>query len=118
MCMCLVVGRPGRQPPPPPTLPRAVNIVFFSTGVFQVLEGMFGLAGRLFGVSITPADGEAEVWNPDVRFFNIKDTASGGERREKLMLTLMLKLRLTLTLQLRLRLQLNSTTEKPAREGT
>ncbi len=40
---------------------------------------MFGLAGRLFGVSITPADGEAEVWNPDVRFFNIKDTASGGE---------------------------------------
>ncbi|CAN0283856.1 unnamed protein product, partial [Ectocarpus sp. 4 AP-2014] len=43
----------------------------------EVLEGMFGLAGRLFGVSITPADGEAEVWNPDVRFFNIKDTASG-----------------------------------------
>ncbi|CAM9824141.1 unnamed protein product, partial [Hapterophycus canaliculatus] len=43
----------------------------------KVLEGMFGLAGRLFGVSITPADGEAEVWNPDVRFFNIKDKASG-----------------------------------------
>ncbi|CAN0415429.1 unnamed protein product [Pylaiella littoralis] len=43
----------------------------------KVLEGMFGLAGRLFGVSISPADGEAEVWNPDVRFFNIKDTASG-----------------------------------------
>lgn len=40
---------------------------------------MFGLAGRLFGVSITPADGEAEVWNPDVRFFNIKDKSSGGE---------------------------------------
>lgn len=45
----------------------------------QVLEGMFALAGRLFGVSITPADGEAEVWNPDVKFFNIKDKASGGE---------------------------------------
>eukprot|EP00903_Cladosiphon_okamuranus_P008310 g7994.t1 len=43
----------------------------------EVLQGMFGLAGRLFGVSITPADGEAEVWNPDVRFFNIKDTSSG-----------------------------------------
>lgn len=39
---------------------------------------MFGLAGRLFGVSITPADGEAEVWNPDVRFFSIKDKSSGG----------------------------------------
>lgn len=57
---------------------------------------MFGLAGRLFGVSITPADGEAEVWNPDVRFFNIKDTASGGERRGKLKLSLRLKLKLTL----------------------
>lgn len=46
---------------------------------FQVLQGMFGLAGRLFGVSITPADGEAEVWHPDVRFFNIKDKSSGGD---------------------------------------
>eukprot|EP00752_Nemacystus_decipiens_P012062 g10693.t1 len=43
----------------------------------EVLQGMFGLAGRLFGVTITPADGEAEVWNPDVRFFNIKDKSSG-----------------------------------------
>lgn len=50
-----------------------------SVSFFQVLQGMFGLAGRLFGVSISPADGEAEVWNPDVRFFNIKDTSSGGE---------------------------------------
>jgi oligopeptidase A len=38
---------------------------------------MFGLANRLFGVTIEAADGQAQVWHPDVRFFNIKDTASG-----------------------------------------
>lgn len=58
----------------PRLYPRAAIVLFV-----QVLQGMFGLAGRLFGVSITPADGEAEVWNPDVRFFNIKDKSSGGE---------------------------------------
>lgn len=59
-------------------------------GGFQVLEGMFSLAGRLFGVSITAADGEAEVWNPDVRFFSIKDNISGGERHTGLLLQLLL----------------------------
>lgn len=37
----------------------------------QVLNGLFDLANRLFGVTITPADGEAPVWHPDVRYFRI-----------------------------------------------
>ena len=43
----------------------------------NVLEGMFGLAERLFGVSIVSADGEAEIWHADVRYFNVKDSESG-----------------------------------------
>ena len=39
----------------------------------RVLEGLFRLAERLFGVRITPADGEAPVWHPDVRFFRLAD---------------------------------------------
>jgi oligopeptidase A len=38
-----------------------------------VLEGLFALARRLFGVVISPADGEAQVWHPDVRFFRVAD---------------------------------------------
>ena len=41
-----------------------------------VLEGLFGLARRLFGVEIVAADGEAAVWHPDVRFFRV---SSAGE---------------------------------------
>ncbi|MBE7381491.1 MAG: M3 family metallopeptidase [Leptolyngbya sp. SIO1E4] len=37
----------------------------------QVLEGLFTLASRLFGVVITAADGEASVWHPDVRYFQV-----------------------------------------------
>ena len=37
----------------------------------QVLEGLFTLANRLFGVVITAADGEAPVWHPDVRYFQV-----------------------------------------------
>jgi oligopeptidase A len=37
----------------------------------RVLEGLFALATRLFGVTITAADGEVPVWHPDVRFFRI-----------------------------------------------
>ncbi|HRR33788.1 MAG TPA: M3 family metallopeptidase [Kiritimatiellia bacterium] len=40
----------------------------------RVLEGLFELAERLFGITITPADGEAPVWHPDVRFFRVADT--------------------------------------------
>jgi len=39
----------------------------------QVLEGLFTLASRLFGVTITAADGEAPVWHPDVRYFQVMD---------------------------------------------
>ena len=41
----------------------------------RVLDGLFALAGRLFGVRITAADGEAPVWHPDVRFFRVADTS-------------------------------------------
>ncbi len=37
----------------------------------QVLDGLFALAKRLFGVTIAPADGEAPVWHPDVRYFQV-----------------------------------------------
>ncbi|KOP24777.1 peptidase M3 [Hapalosiphon sp. MRB220] len=39
----------------------------------QVLDGLFGLVNRLFGVSVTPADGQAPVWHEDVRYFQIAD---------------------------------------------
>lgn len=39
----------------------------------RVLDGLFALAGRLFGVSIEAADGETSVWHPDVRFFRVRD---------------------------------------------
>jgi oligopeptidase A len=38
----------------------------------RVLDGLFALAGRLFGVLIESADGETSVWNPDVRFFRVR----------------------------------------------
>lgn len=39
----------------------------------NVLEGMFGLVRRLFGIVVTAADGEAPVWQKDVRYFKIAD---------------------------------------------
>ncbi|MFQ3680131.1 MAG: M3 family metallopeptidase, partial [Pseudanabaenaceae cyanobacterium] len=39
----------------------------------NVLRGLFGLAERLFGVTVQPADGKAPVWHPDVRYFEIFD---------------------------------------------
>ena len=39
----------------------------------QVLKGLFNLVQRIFGVTISPADGEAPVWQEDVRYFQIAD---------------------------------------------
>ena len=39
----------------------------------KVLDGLFGLANRIFGITITAADGQAPVWQSDVRYFQIKD---------------------------------------------
>ena len=39
----------------------------------QVLEGLFGLVHRIFGITVTPADGQAPVWQEDVRYFQIAD---------------------------------------------
>lgn len=37
----------------------------------QVLDGLFGLVNRIFGITITPADGQAPVWHEDVRYFQV-----------------------------------------------
>ncbi len=37
----------------------------------QVLEGLFTLAHQIFDITITCADGEAPIWNPDVRYFRV-----------------------------------------------
>ncbi|MHC5062436.1 MAG: M3 family metallopeptidase [Planctomycetota bacterium] len=39
----------------------------------KVLDGLFKLANRLFGVTILDADGKAPVWHEDTRFFQILD---------------------------------------------
>lgn len=37
----------------------------------QVLDGLFNLVNRLFGVTVTAADGKAPVWHEDVRYFQV-----------------------------------------------
>ena len=41
-----------------------------------VLDGMFSLAERLFGVTIKRADGTSDVWSSDVSFFEIHDSTT------------------------------------------
>ncbi|KAI3839984.1 hypothetical protein MKX03_020472 [Papaver bracteatum] len=41
----------------------------------KVMDGLFGLAKRLFDIDIEAADGLAPVWNDDVRFYRIKDSS-------------------------------------------
>ncbi len=41
----------------------------------KVLEGLLGLAERLFDVRFTYADGEVPVWHEDVRFIRVLDRA-------------------------------------------
>ncbi len=43
----------------------------------RVLDGLFALCDRLFGIAITAADGEAPIWHPDVRFFRVHDRDDG-----------------------------------------
>ena len=43
----------------------------------KVLDGLFSLAHKLFGVTIEAADGDAPVWHPDVRFFKVSDATTG-----------------------------------------
>lgn len=42
----------------------------------KVMEGMFALTGRLFGIQVTERQG-APAWDKDVRFFDIHDAATG-----------------------------------------
>ena len=44
----------------------------------RVLEGLFALCSRLFGITIEAADGEAPVWHSDVRYFRILEGAQAG----------------------------------------
>lgn len=44
-----------------------------------VLNGLFQLANRLFGVDIVAADGAAQVWHEDVRFFKVLDSTTKEE---------------------------------------
>ncbi len=39
----------------------------------RVLEGMYELVGRIFGIVIKQADGQVPVWHPDVQYFNVLD---------------------------------------------
>jgi oligopeptidase A len=43
-----------------------------------VMDGMFALAQRLFQITITPADGTAPVWHPDVRLYKVACTQTGS----------------------------------------
>ncbi len=44
----------------------------------RVLDGLFSLLTKLFGITIRAADNEAPVWHPDVRFFRVFDAADGS----------------------------------------
>jgi oligopeptidase A len=37
----------------------------------RVLDGLFHLLNRLFGITVVPADGQAPIWQKDVRYFLI-----------------------------------------------
>ncbi|MEL4896078.1 M3 family metallopeptidase [Crocosphaera sp. Alani8] len=41
----------------------------------RVLDGLFTLAKRIFGVTIIAADGQAPIWQEDVRYFQVNNEA-------------------------------------------
>lgn len=43
----------------------------------QVLDGMFKLVERIFGVTVIEETGTVPVWHPDVQFFRMKDATTG-----------------------------------------
>ncbi|GAX13786.1 oligopeptidase A [Fistulifera solaris] len=42
----------------------------------EVLDGMFALVSRIFNIEVKAANGEAQVWHPDVSFFKVYDKAT------------------------------------------
>ncbi|EDX83628.1 Peptidase family M3 [Synechococcus sp. PCC 7335] len=42
----------------------------------NVLKGLFGLAERLFNITISADDGSAPVWHQDVRYFQVADSTT------------------------------------------
>ncbi len=43
----------------------------------SVLEGMFALAGKLYGITVQSAREPVDTWHPDVRYFELRD--AGGQ---------------------------------------
>ncbi|CAA2979760.1 probable cytosolic oligopeptidase A [Olea europaea subsp. europaea] len=41
----------------------------------KVMDGLFSLANKLFGVNVEPADGLAPVWNNDVQLYRVSDSS-------------------------------------------
>ncbi|KZC15583.1 MULTISPECIES: M3 family metallopeptidase [unclassified Rhodanobacter] len=39
-----------------------------------VIDGLFGLAGKLYGITLAPRDG-VDVWHPEVRYYDVRDAA-------------------------------------------
>ena len=47
----------------------------------QVMQGLFDLVNKLFGIEVEAADGMTPIWNKDVRFFKISSNARSRDCR-------------------------------------